>query len=57
MRVKQKHSATWWALNIAWWSWIVLGVFFLKSCEGKRDYRTHPVTDEEAEAAELLRSR
>lgn len=57
MRVKRKHSATWWVLNIAWWSWIVLCVFFMKSCEGKRDYRVHPVTDNEAEAAELLRSR
>jgi len=52
----KKHSPWWWIAQTAWWSWIVLGTILIKSCEN-RDYRIHPVTDDEIEYQEAIHNR
>lgn len=49
------HSLGWWLFRAALITWLIVGVWWTKG--GKRDYRIHPVTDEEIEGLDMIHSR
>lgn len=51
----EKHPIGWWLIRIVLIGWVVFMLWLTHS--KPRDYRLNPVTDEEVEAMELLRSR